>query len=282
MSNVQVQCDNRVRLAGAILAATVWPEMEQAQEPHAVHYQAKVTRQYMRQFGQKAAVTRLNQMLQANMPIYKPFAVLTRCSWPQLEPEERLPTNFADGLWLYETTKLFVEADLETALWQPHAADWNDATDQLTAIFENVCLTKFLSRLRGRPLQREIVIYPNLLYPALRPVVIQTRHYYGLVLPPPKAVGESPPWSYAEAADWVLTTSCQQLLRHVMVDGLRGKAPAEQALLLHAASTVFLEETLGSEAASGYMRQLKRQCNLSDLAEAVEKLKHRDEPQEIS
>jgi hypothetical protein len=280
VSKVQVQCDNRVRLAGAILAATVWPEMEQVRETHAVHYQAKVTRQYMRQFSQKAAVTRLNQMLQADMPIYKPFAVLTRCSWPQLEPEERLPTTFADGLWLYETTKLYAESDLEAALWQPHAADWAEATSQLAAIFENAALTEFLGRLRRRPLQRTILIYPNLLYPALQPVVIQTRHYYGLVLPPPKAVGESPPWPYAEAVDWVLTTSCQQLLRHVMVDELKGKAPGEQALLLHAASSCFLEETLGREAADAYMRQLKRQCNLSDLCEAVEKLKRKDESQE--
>jgi hypothetical protein len=273
VSNVTVQLDNRMRLAGAILAATIWPDMEQAQERHAVHYQAKVTRQYMRQFAHKPAVTRLNQMLRANMPIYKPFAVLARCNWPQVAPQERLPTTFADGLWLYQAGKLCAEADLEAGLWQPHAAEWDEATAQLAAIFQNVALAEFLGRLRGRPLQREIAIYPNLLYPALQPVVTQTQTTYGLVLPLPKAVGESPPWPYSEGVDWVLATTCQHLLGYVMNGEMKKQAPAQQTLFLHAASVLFLEETMGDSAAMGYMIQAKRQFKLPGLPLAVEKLR---------
>jgi hypothetical protein len=273
VSNVTVKLDNRMRLCGAILAATDWPEMEQARETHAVHYQAKVTRQYMSQFAHKPAVTRLNQMLRADMPIYKPFAVLARCNWPDITPEERLPTTFADGLWLYEAGKLAAEANLPEKLWGPNAADWDGATAQLATIFENTPLAEFIGRLRGRPLEREIIIYPNLLYPALEPVVTQTQTNYGLILPPPKAVGESPPWPYDEGVDWVLATTCQNLVGYIMREELKKKVPVEQTLFLHAASVLFLEETLGEATAMGYMALAKRQFKLPDLPLAVEKLR---------
>ncbi len=52
---------------------------------------------------------------------------------------------------------------------------------------------------------------PNLVFPALTPVVATAGDTLALLLPPPKAVGESPPWPFDEDPGWVVAIAAEQL-----------------------------------------------------------------------
>jgi hypothetical protein len=268
--NIIVQIDNRVRLVSSVLAASHWPDHEQAQQPHAVHAQAKMTRQYVSDFTDHPAVAMANQALASGLSLTDLFAAAVRSSWPLFDPQEKLPEALGDGRWLEALADFYTDTAIAAFFWAEHNAVWRETVRDLEAIFEQEQLTAFLDRLVGHPLEREIAIVPNLLYPALQSIGTAASDTLYLILPPPRAVGESPPWSYGEDAGWVLAESCLSLSRLLLADELVRLGEAEQALLLQAAVVLFLKDAAGEDEALAYQVRMKRQY--SGLAEAVERL----------
>lgn len=265
-----VALDDRARLAAAVLAASQWPTQEQAQLRHAVHPHAKQTRQQVQAQADHPAVRGANAALIAGRPPDVLFTAALRCSWPDFAPQEPLPTTLDD--WAAALPSFAAETAV-IPFWAAHAAAWQEALTDLTAIFAASRLPAFLGRLAGRPLPLPIVVQPNLVFPALHSVLAETAVALHLLLPPPKAVGESPPWPYREGPDGVLAESCRRLLHHALAAALAARPPAAQQLIEHAAITLFLEQTLDEAEALAYMVRSKKQFKLPRLPLAVEEMR---------
>ena len=114
---------------------------------------------------------------------------------------------------------------------------------------------------------------PNLVYPALQTVLASNEKTLLLLLPPPKAVGESPPWPYDEDAPWVVATVCQQFGTRLMADQLADLDKSKRTLFLHAATTLCLEATFDEPEAYAYLLRMKKEYDLPTLPEVVEQLR---------
>ncbi len=268
-----VTIDDRARLGMALLAASRWPDLEQARESHAVHPHAKQTRQFVAGVSAtETAVAWLNDFLEIGFDVALVFWSIMRYDQETWQPREPLPIIFDDEDWPLALRQFSQRLDW-TAFWAEHAAAWQEAQTDLAAIFQNSTLPAFLSRLAGQPLGQTIAIVPNLVYPALTAVLAPTEDTLYLLLPPPKAVGESPPWPYREGPDWVLAETAYQLLNHVQRESLAQMEPERRQLALHAAVTLFLAEALGEADALAYMVRVKRQFRLPALPLVVEELR---------
>ena len=270
---VQVLIDDRARLAMALLAASRWPEQEQASETHAVHPHAKQTRQFVSAIAAtEPAVVRVNQHLQIGWPVDVMFTAVLRCNWPALQPQEPLPSVYDDDQWQMWLVHFSRHLDW-AAFWAQHAATWQEAQSDLAHIFQNSPLPAFLSQMSGQPFTHTIAIVPNLVYPALTAVLAVTQDTYYLLLPPPKAVGESPPWPYAEDSGWVHVQTCRRLLQRVLANTLKELPFGQQELLLHAATALYLERAVDEAEALAYVLRSKKQHKLPRLPLVVENLR---------
>ena len=270
---VQVVIDDRARLGMALLAASHWPEREQQQETHAVHPHAKQTRQFVAAIAPtQPAVVRLNQHLQIGWAVDILFNALLRCAPPMWEAQEPLPIVFDDEQWQM-WVRQFDRALDWPAFWAQHDAAWQEAAADLTAIFQNSPLPAFLAQISARPFTHTLAIMPNLVYPALTAVLATTADTYYLLIPPPKAVGESPPWPYAEDPGWVHAQAIRRLLRHILADEFEEFTETQQALLLHAAAALYLEQAIDEGEALAYVVRSKKQHKLPQLPLVVENLR---------
>lgn len=271
MSNVQVEAVNQVRLVAAVLAGSDWPTHEQKQcGTHAVHPHAKATRQYALDYEDHPAGELINTALQNNtLDLTSLFATALRCDWPMFDPQEDLPDGYTDLPELL--ADYYVDSAIAAFFWADHEDLWQEAVADLRRIFATNQLADFLGKIAGSELARDITIVPNLVYPAVTPVVASTESTHYLILPPPKAVGESPPWPYRDGVDWVLAESCYQLLPQALPDGLTAE---QTAYLRHAATVVFLEQAQDEPAALFYMVRQQKENKLTDLPAVVEKLRN--------
>ena len=265
---VTVALDNRARLLAAVLATSDWPALEQAQAPHAVHTQSKLTKLAMTAaFPQPHPATAVvNTALASGVGLGDLFTAAL-CAPGEAIPA-RLPSHFAADL-----ADCGRKAGLEAGLWAEQAAVWHEAIADLEAIFANTPLPRFLAKAMGRPLAKPVVIVPTLVYPMLNAVVAETAAALTLIIPPPKAWGESPPWPYRDGHDVVLAETCRELLHHLLADELRPLPPREIELYKHAAATLFLEEALTDGEGLSYLVRTKRQFNLPELPAKVEALR---------
>lgn len=268
---VTVVMDDRARLVSAVLAAGEWPEREQAQLTHAVHPHAKQTRHFLAGFADHPAVTGANQALAAGVSLDDLFSAALRCTWPDFAPLEPLPAA-VDDAWVRSLAD-FVQATAVVTLWAEHDTAWQEALADLRAIFADDRLAHFLERLTGRPFPHRLLLMPNLTYPALSPVLAETQTAWSLILPLLKAVGESPPWPYREDPATVLAQACRRLFSHALHNDLASLNEEQQALLQHAAITLFLEEALDEFEAQAYLVRSRKQHNLPRLPLVVEAMR---------
>ena len=274
MSDVSIAIDNRVRLVAAVLAASRWPDHEQTLTPHAVHTHAKMTRQYVSDFATHPATQAINTMLENDqLDLADLFGAALRCSWPMLEASETLPAAYTNGDFLEQLADFYTDSAVAAFFWSDHNAVWQEAAQDLEKIFQNNGLPDYLSKLIGNNLTQNIVVVPNLAYPALHPIVASTAETLFLILPPPRAWGESPPWPYHEDLGWVIAQSCYALTETLLADVLESMDENQQALLHHAAVTLCLEETVNEQESLSYLVRSKKQHNLPDLPMTVEKMR---------
>jgi hypothetical protein len=274
MNDITILIDDRARLVTAVLAASHWPQQEQAQVTHAVHPHAKQTQQFVQRWANHGAVTAVNEALTANTPLTHFFSTALRASWGSFIAREPLPQSdsFDAAAWL-KTLADFGEKSGLSVFWATHQTPWLEGVSNLKSIFHDSTLPRFLGQLRHQASEQQIVIMPNIVYPALQPVLAETAATIYLLLPPPKAVGESPPWPYDEDPGWVLERACHALLDHFMADILAQFTPNQQRLLKYAAATLFLEEAIDETEAAGYLIRTKKQHDLPRLAVAVTELR---------
>ncbi|NKQ37157.1 MAG: hypothetical protein HF973_16270 [Chloroflexi bacterium] len=282
MANLQIQVDDRARLVTAVLAASDWPAIEQTQTPHAVHAQAKLTQQFVEPFRGHTAVAGINQAWLNGVELDKMFSAALRCQWPDFSPTEPLPRVLQIDSWVASLADFAAMSDIAAAFWPEHEEVWHTAVTELHTIFQDDRLRQFLSQMRGQPIEQEIIIMPNLVYPALSPVLAVTQNSLTLLLPPPKAVGESPPWPYSEGVGWVTAVTCRQLAAYLLADKLAELNREQRDLLIHAITTLCLEQTLDEFEGQAYLLRTSKEQDLPELPALAEKLRSAGDGQSFS
>lgn len=246
-TRVEVVIDDRLRLVTAVLAAASWPEIEQDQLTHAVHPHAKQMRQFVAPYKAHPAVIWVNQVIERGEPLDEVFTAVSQNVQQEAFDDFQTDTHLVN-------------------FWQEHKADWEEALHDLTAIFPDSYLAAFLNQISDDPLTQTIRIMPNLVYPSLTAVLVSGFDTLTLMQPPPKAVGESAPWPYGEDPDWVQAEICHRLVQFALADTLEMLSPEQQALLTHAAVTLYLETAVDDGEAMAYMVRSKKTAQIAHAA----------------
>ncbi|KAA3665380.1 MAG: hypothetical protein DWQ04_00900 [Chloroflexi bacterium] len=273
MTQIEVKIDDRLRLVTAVLAASEWPDLEQKERTHAVHPHAKFTRQAMRAFTGSDAVYRLNEALLNGVSLDDLFSAALRCSWSDFTLAESLPRIVQVENWVQNLAKFVTETKIVDTFWQEHQVVWDESVNELATIFKDSPLPDFLAQLLHQPVDKTIVVMPTLVYPALHPVLATSEKSLTLVLPPPIAVGESPPWPYGEDPGWVVARTSERLLFHLLAEKLAPLTQPEQETIVRAAITLCLEQSFDEFEAQAYLLRSKKAFKLPRLPKMVETLR---------
>ncbi|MCP4362733.1 MAG: hypothetical protein GY796_32410 [Chloroflexi bacterium] len=273
MSNINVQIDDRARLVTAVLSVSEWSGEEQKQLTHAVHPHAKQTRKFLHDYRFHQAVLGANQAMLNGVTLEELFSTAVRCQWPIFEPTEPLPHLLKIERWARSLADFEYATEIDETFWQQHSAVWQTAVDALVQIFQDGKVAAFLGKLTRNPDLRQIALMPNLVYPALRPVLATSQATFYLLLPPPKAVGESPPWPYDEDPPWVVATVCQKLATRLLADQLAPLDKTQRSLYRHAVVTLCLEDAFDEFEGQAYLLRAKKEHALPDLPQVVNQLR---------
>lgn len=255
-SPITVRIDNRARQAGALLAASDWPEVEQTVKPYKPHRVAEHAHKHFASLATHPAVVAARAMVGDGSGLATFFAHALNATWPTA-----ITAHLAD----------FETAAKPDDFWAETQADWTQAENDAREVVGRADLQQFLSDLFD-PLSRALTLVPNLLFPGLLPVTLQTEAEIVLVQPPPKAWGTSPPWRYNERPDEVEAALAEAYGRQLFEIGL----PSEQAALQPhagvfalAAAVLFLRQAEGDAAGDQFMMMEKRTRNLPKLPAVV-------------
>ena len=275
MSELKVKVDDRARLVTAVLAASQWPAEEQAIAPHAVHAHAKQTHQFVAGFSDHPAVVGMNQSWLNGVELDQMFSAAARCQWPSFitSPRETLPNVLQIESWTRALAQFAKDTKIATAFWPQHEALWDASTAELRTIFPNNKMLTFINRITENPIKQTVNIMPNLVYPALSPILATSNQHYYLLLPPLKAWGESPPWPYSEDPGLVVALASRQLLAHAFAAELSQLKEEQAKIVIHAATTLCVEDMLDEFEGQAYLLRRSKEENLPTLTDAVEKMR---------
>ena len=274
MSDLHVVIDERARLVTAVLAASQWPDIEQAQAPHAVHAHSKQVRQFVAPFKEHPAVAGANAGLARGVDVADFFTAALGCAWPDFAPVEPLPASLADGAWARSLAD-FAQMTAVAEFWASHADPWQEARAGLETIFAQSQIMPFLERLLDRPLPRPVNVMPTITYPMLQPLLAETADALTFILPPAKAWGESPPWPHGADPAWAITQTCWRLAGHILADELAAMTAIEGDMMRHAAVILCLENDFDEAEAMAYLVRSKKEHHLPRLPLVVEQLRER-------
>lgn len=272
MATIQVKIDERVRLVTAVLAASQWPDEEQQKLTHAVHPHAKQVRQFAQRYRHHQAVQGVNEALINGVTLEELFSTAVRCSWPTFEPTELLPNLLKIERWARSLSNFEHDSDITNQFWPQHTDHWQTAVDALNRIFQHSPVLDVFQQITRTPISADIIIMPNIVYPALTPVFASNQNQLYLLLPPPKAVGESPPWPYDEDAAYVVATVCQELSVRLLATQLAQFEQPQWELFRHAATAHCLQAHFDEFEAQAYLLRTKKEQKLPTLPAITEQL----------
>lgn len=254
MSAVRVGRHAGVRLAGLLLAASGWPEAEQARKAYKPHRVAEGARRAFGAWRAHPAVQAAEAVALGPGGVGQLLALAAAGNWA-----------VAAGGALDD----FVQRAEPEAYWAATAGDWQAAETELGAVLARADLGAFLAALVGGPLPT-LTVLPTLLYPGRERVVAETPDGLVLSQPPPPAWGTSPPWRYHERPDEVLAATAEALATALLARA--GDYPALQAQAAPvglAAAVLFVRAAEGPEAADQFMLMEKRTRQLPHLPALV-------------
>jgi hypothetical protein len=264
MSTLNIAIDERLRLVTAVLSASSWPLEEQNELTHAVHPQAKLVRQFVQPFTTHAAVNGVNEALINGVALADLFSAALRCTWPHFAPTSELPHVLKIDAWVGALADFARTTAVTTIFWPQQTAVWQAAQAALEKIFTEGDLLAALGQL-GAVADTAVTLMPNLIFPALTPVVATGAGALVLLLPPPKAVGESPPWPFDEDPGWVVATVAEQLLPYLLANELAQLDAAQHPIAMHLAAAHCLATLLDDFEAQAYLLRARKEHNLPQL-----------------
>jgi hypothetical protein len=254
--SVQVRIDDRLRLAGALLAAGDWPEREQAAKAYKPHRVAEQAHRHFAPHSSHAAVVGAAALVGEGAGLNLLYTHALNGNWP---------ADWGNHLAGFrEATKL-------EEFWNETHADWFQAEGDARDVLARADLGQFLDDLLG-PQTRALVFFPNLLFPGRQPVVVGAAGEVVVCAPPPLAWGTSPPWRYSERPDEVLAAVSEGFARFLFEDGLPPEhaalKPQAEAFAL-AAAVLFLRQAEGQAAGDQFMVMEKKTRGLPHLPALV-------------
>jgi hypothetical protein len=255
-SSVLVRTDDRLRLAGSLLAASAWPEREQNVKAYKPHRVAEQAHNHFASAGPHPAVAGALALAGGGEGLNTLYSRALNGDWP-----EDLAAHVAD----------FKTAFQPELFWAETQADWEQAENDARSVLARADLAQFLTDLLG-PQTHQAVFAPNLLYPGRQSVAARSAQEVVVCAPPPKAWGASPPWRYTERPDEVLATVSEAFVRCLFETDL----PAEHETLRPragvfalGAAVLFLRQAEGDAAGDQFMVMEKRTRNLPHLPDVV-------------
>ena len=260
MDTIEVRIDDSLRLAGALLAASEWPDLEQKAKPYKPHRVAEAARKYFAPQRKHPAVRGARALVGLDEGVRSFFGHALNADWPG-----DLGVHLAD----------FKSKSNAETFWVETQGDWQEAESQARQVLGKSGLWQFLRDLFG-PQSRKLAFVPNLLFPGQQTVTVSSVKDLVVYAPPPKAWGTSPPWRYAERPDEVLATAGEAFAsflfeNNLPADYLSFKSLRETFGL--AAAVLFLREAEGEAASEQLMmmeKKTRRLGNLPAVASALE------------
>ncbi len=231
--SIEVCLEDRLRLAGALLAAGEWPEVEQKLKPYKPHRVAESARKHFSPARAHPAVLAAQALAGQGEGLGGLFAQFLRGDTPK---------NLASEL------PGFVTATEPDKFWAETEADWQAAVNESREVLGRADLEQFLADLFG-PLSLSLALMPNLLFPGQKCLALEADNRLIIYAPPPLAWGASPPWRYNERPDEVLAMVSQSAARHFVEPHL----PAGAEALSLAAAVLFLRQAEGQAAGDQFM-----------------------------
>jgi hypothetical protein len=207
MSSLTVLTNPRARTLSAVLAATDWPEREQRPLPRGVHPQAAALKKHVADFKSHPAVAYVQAALNADADLRPLFA---RAVTDEAELAAHL-NSFA------------VEAGLE-AYWAATDSAWAEAVSEVQVHVNGIDFAAILKE-AFETIPAELIILPNLAYPTTHSLGFGTTNRVYSLMPPRKAVGESPPWPFRDDRDYILRLAVHDFTQCLLGD-LLAKNPS--------------------------------------------------------
>jgi hypothetical protein len=198
MTTLTVGTDSTVRALSAALAATDWPDCEQKPVPRGVHPHAAMLKKHVADFRSHPAVAYVQAALDADPD---PLPLFDRAVKGDAELIAHLQSFSA-------------EAALDS-FWAEHDSVWASAVADVQKHVLGVDFTGILGEAFSA-VPDELIVLPNPAFPTTHSMGFgDGRRVYSLI-PPRKAVGESPPWPFGDDRDYLLRYAlhdfCQCLL----------------------------------------------------------------------
>jgi|GEM_PF-1307093 len=201
-----ITTDPRLRALSAVLAATDWPDREQRPVPRGVHPQAHALKKYVAPFRDHPAVAFAQAALDADPD---PAPLFARALNDEPELSERV-RSFAEA------------ASLET-FWAEHEAGWAQSVAEVQKHVAALDFSAFLRELFDS-IPDELIIHPNIAYPTTHSFGVSAAGKLYSIMPPRKAVGESPPWPFGDDRDYAARLALHDFVQAQLAD-LLGSRP---------------------------------------------------------
>lgn len=194
MTDVLVKLDDRVRLLGALLALTRYPEHAQQMKAHGTHPHARSTRKYLHDYEQHAAVTGLQTILDQGAPLEALFTLMLALRWPDLTLDA-LPRWVPPG-WDAALRDFYTTSGVQH-WWKLDAHAWDKSLHDVQDAMHTFAIKPLFSSFLG-PIPETLLFMPHIGYPTDQEVGLRLGSHLILIVPPRLAWGESPPWPYDE------------------------------------------------------------------------------------
>lgn len=195
-----VQTNPHARTLSALLAATDWPEREQRPVPRGVHPQAAALKKHVADFKSHSAIAYVQTALNADSDLRPLFA-------RAVNDESELAAHL---------NSFAAEAGLE-AYWAATGSAWVEAVSEVEAHVNGIDFAAILKE-AFETIPTELVILPNLAYPTTHSLGFGTANRAYSLMPPRKAVGESPPWPFRDDRDYILRLAVHDFTQCLLGD----------------------------------------------------------------
>lgn len=278
----------------ALLAATSWPDDEQARKAHGTHAHARATRRMVQVYDKHPAVLILQALLDRGLPLEEAFTYILHQDWPGLAGDYH-PT-WAPPTWSRHLLNFYEKSALAD-WWAEENDTWQRSLRESQAMFQTVTLGDFLKPFVG-DVADDLVFVPNVCYPTDVELGIVTDGTLYCIAPPRLAWGDSPPWPFDEDPAHVLRAALIQFGRLLMtrylaaheaalIDAAQHKLPVNsdfaaqhptweaQFLQLFGAGIVaiYLEDYVSPQEAQAYVLMEKKVQGLKELPGVVSVLR---------
>lgn len=270
MAEIQIVLDERIWTVTAVLAASSWPEIEQQMRPHAVHSHSKQAMQYLAPYKSHPAVQYVNRVLESGSSLDRLLDVVVCCQYPGYELSYKLPELDGALAWLGTLADFAREAELDAFL-AAHRPVWATAVSECEAIFADCPLPQLVEQLTGRP--RTVRLMPSLIFPMLDPAVANVANTTTVLLPPPKAWGESPPWPYREDPIWVVVEAAKAVIADAIAPFVVTLDEPQRRTLVQAAVALCLEDHFDEFERQAYVVRVKKEEKLDTLPQVTSQLR---------